>query len=99
MRTVFHDSAWQELVDAHKWHEAEQEELGREFSGEVYAALKKIARYPLRFPLILPRARRLVLQRFRYVIIYEIKSGYVYIIAIMHTSRSPGYWRSRVTKK
>jgi plasmid stabilization system protein ParE len=99
MRTVYHVLARQELVEAYEWYESEQEGLGKEFAREVYAALEELAAYPLRFPTIYQRARRRVIKRFRYVIIYEIKPDHVFIVSIMHTSRSPGYWRGRVTKK
>jgi hypothetical protein len=38
-------------------------------------------------------------KRFPYAIFFEPRSDEIVIVAIMHTSRSPGYWRSRVTKK
>ena len=99
VRTVHHVLAQQELVEAYEWHESEQKGLGKEFSREVYAALEELAEYPLRFPIFYRSARRRVIKRFRYVVIYEIKSDHIFIVSIMHTSRSPGYWRGRVTKK
>jgi len=99
VRTIHHALAHQELVEAYEWYESEQEGLGKEFSREIYVVLEELAEHPLRYPIIYPRARRRVIKRFPYAIIYEIKPDHIFIVAIMHTSRSPGYWRSRVTKK
>jgi plasmid stabilization system protein ParE len=99
VRTVHHAQAQQELADAYNWLESEREGLGKEFARVVHAALEDLAEHPLRHPIIEQRARRCVLKRFPYVIIYEIKPDHVFIVSITHTSRSPGYWQSRVRKK
>jgi plasmid stabilization system protein ParE len=99
VRTVHHVLAQQELADAYQWLESEREGLGKEFARVVHAVLEELAAHPLRHPMIDQRARRCVLKRFSYVIIYEIRPDHIFIVSIMHTSRSPGYWRPRVTKK
>ena len=99
VKTIHHVLAKQELVEAYEWHESEREGLGKEFSREVHDALEELAEHPLRFPVFYRKARRRVIKRFPYVIIYEVKPDHIFIVSIMHTSRSPGYWRGRVTKK
>ncbi|HHC24938.1 MAG TPA: type II toxin-antitoxin system RelE/ParE family toxin, partial [Desulfobacterales bacterium] len=32
-------------------------------------------------------------------IYYTIEDGYILIVAVMHLSRKPGYWRNRIRKK
>ncbi len=39
--------------------------------------------------------RRFLLRRFPYVIIYEIVSDEIHILAVAHTKRRPGYWKNR----
>jgi len=34
-----------------------------------------------------------------FAVIYQVFPDHALIISVMHTSRSPGYWRGRVTKK
>jgi toxin ParE1/3/4 len=87
------------LAEAYAWLEHEQEGLGKEFAREVHDALRNLTAHPRRFPGYLQPVRRCIIERFRYVVIYEIKSDYIFIVSIMHTSRSPGYWRGRVTKR
>jgi len=39
--------------------------------------------------------RRLPAQRFPYSVIYRIDNESIFILAIAHSSRGPGYWRHR----
>jgi toxin ParE1/3/4 len=41
------------------------------------------------------RFRRYLLQRFPYGIIYAVEGKVIYIAAVMHLKRKPGYWVSR----
>jgi toxin ParE1/3/4 len=99
VKTVFHDLAWQELVDAYSWHEELGQACGAEFATAMHRALIDVGEHPLRFPRCGWHIRRCLILRFHYAVIYEVKPDYVYIVAIKHTSRRPGYWKSRVTKK
>ncbi len=36
--------------------------------------------------------------RFPYAAYYVIREGYILIMAFGHTSRKPGYWRSRLKR-
>jgi cell division protein FtsL len=40
--------------------------------------------------------RKLVVNRFRYVLITAIVESALMVIAVAHTSRAPGYWRDRL---
>ncbi len=42
------------------------------------------------------RLRRLMVQRFPYQVIYELRSSEVVVIPIAHSKRRPGYWKTRV---
>jgi len=39
--------------------------------------------------------RRFVLRRFPHSIIYAVVADALFVVAIAHGSREPGYWRSR----
>ncbi|WP_233787150.1 hypothetical protein [Dulcicalothrix desertica] len=39
--------------------------------------------------------RRCMTRRFPYGILYTIEQHYILILAVMHCSREPGYWKSR----
>jgi hypothetical protein len=41
------------------------------------------------------RTRSWLLSRFPYRVIYRVRDEDIYIVAIAHTSRRPGYWKDR----
>jgi toxin ParE1/3/4 len=40
--------------------------------------------------------RRCLAQVFPYGILYTIETDFVLIVAVMHFSREPGYWKQRI---
>jgi len=59
--------------------------------------IKAIQAHPLRFPVWESTpARRYVVPKFPYAIFYMERLDDIRILAIAHTSRRPGYWKSRI---
>ena len=42
------------------------------------------------------RFRRVLVPKFPYGLLYRVEPDRIYIIAVMHLHRRPGYWRSRL---
>ena len=40
--------------------------------------------------------RRCLTRVFPYAVLYTIEADFILIVAVMHCSREPGYWKSRV---
>ncbi len=51
---------------------------------------------PVRFRRFRPPARRHFSRDFPYAVIFLGKPGYIWIVAVMHMRRQPGYWRARL---
>jgi hypothetical protein len=98
MRVKLSKGAKIELADAELKYDESREGLGSEFYGAVVQAITEIAQHPQRWPKEQIDVRRFVVERFPYRIFIKFAKEVV-VIAIMHTSRIPGYWRSRVTKR
>lgn len=71
----------------------------------LVATIENIAREPLSFPLLEMRKnpgniRRARLKKFPLVVLYQLLADevFVFAVAVAHTSRRPGYWRSRLRK-
>lgn len=96
MRTVqFHPEADQELIEAREWYDARSEVAAQAFSLEVDHAIGRILEAPLRYPIGRRGERRFVLDRFPYTILYRVRESHVFITAVAHQSRRPGYWHHR----
>jgi plasmid stabilization system protein ParE len=93
----FDDEAVEEMDAAAQWYEARRENLGLEFIAEVRQALTSIANLPDTWPIVRAesRARRFVLRRFPYAIVYIHLEAEIRVLAVAHTSREPGFWRTR----
>jgi plasmid stabilization system protein ParE len=94
----FHDQASAELNDVADWYERKEPGLGRDFVGEVRAAVKRVADMPYASAVISTPddLRRCLTHRFPCGLLYQIKSTRGLIIAVAHVRRRPGYWRNRL---
>ena len=95
MRVEFHERAWEELRSARRWYIARSVDAYLSFANEFDRAIQDVVAAPLRWPEYLPGIRRYRLHRFPYHIVYQIEPDAVYILAVAHAQRRPGYWRKR----
>jgi plasmid stabilization system protein ParE len=91
----FHPEAEAEFLEAIAFYEESEPALGEEFALEVYAAVRNILSYPKAWPVLEGEVRRCLTNRFPYGILYSVEPGRVYILAVMHLHRRPGYWKQR----
>ena len=97
---IFDSEAEAELREAIRWYEQERAGLGAEFWSEVQDVLQIITEHPAvggRISQVRVRgsARRVLVRRFPYFVIYREWPDRLEIVAVAHQSKRPGYWRSR----
>ncbi len=96
MRSVYVCSAAEsDFTASLTWYANRDTDLARQFDSEFDAAIKRIAESPDTFPAIDERHRYMQMRRFPFVIIFREDLVKVTIIAVAHTSRSPGFWHGR----
>lgn len=101
MRVELHPEARAELRAAAIWYDERREGLGDEMIAEVSSLLDKIAESPLLFQTwpgtsAAPTPiRRAVVDRFPYVIAFELHADHALVLAIAHAKRRPLYWLKR----
>ncbi|TVQ18490.1 MAG: type II toxin-antitoxin system RelE/ParE family toxin [Spirochaetaceae bacterium] len=95
MTVSFHPAAQQEYSESVDYYEEREPGLGLDFSAEVASAIDRILAHPLAWPFIDEGIRRALLRRYPYGVLYAIAGDSVFILAVMHLHRSPGYWQSR----
>ena len=99
MEIVFLPVARVELADAISYYNSQSEGLGYEFAAEVKRTLERIVQYPDAWFKLSKRTHRCRTNRFPYGIIYQIRKEILLIVAVMHRSREPETWKSRLEKK
>lgn len=97
LRRVLLPEAAEELLEAARWYESRRPGLGVEFIGVVEAAMEAVAMAPLAAAVWSgsTRHRRRVMERFPYVLVYEVRPSAIEFVAIAHGRREPGYWLGR----
>jgi hypothetical protein len=71
-------------------------DLGVRFYREMERLIRDVCAHPERFRKFDPPVRRHFSAQFPYAVIYLEKPDHVWIVALMHMKRKPGYWRERL---
>ena len=72
--------------------------LGRRFYRAFEEALDRVENLPQTCSPHIHGTRIAPLRKFPYWIVFAERPGQLYVLALMHTSRRPGYWRKRIRK-
>lgn len=101
MRIELHPDAQAELRDAALWYDERRRGLGNEFVSEVMRILTKTGEAPALFPswpgmsTRVPIIRQAIVQRFPYLVAFEVHEQHIVVLAIAHSKRRPLYWLER----
>ncbi len=97
MKSVrFHPEAEAELIAAIEHYEEQRAGLGVDLRLKVEAAVGLIRQNPPLFPARGVEAyRKCPVRRFPYAVYYLDLDVEIWIAAVAHQSRKPGYWKSR----
>jgi len=88
---VIQSEAILDIQEAFEWYEEQESGLGFEFIEEVESGYLKISRHPFHYPPINSQFRRLRINRFPYLVIYEVEDNSVIINSVRHVKREPKY--------
>lgn len=88
---VIHSEAILDIQEAFEWYEEHEAGLGFEFIDEIESGYLKISKNPLHYTAINQLFRRLRINRFPYLVVYEIEDNKVIINSVRHISRKPKF--------
>ncbi len=91
----FHPEAQAEYEEAIAWYQVRSPRASLRFEAEVERVIRVIEGNPEIFPKYDDLHRYALLRRFPFSIVYQQWVDHVYVIAVAHGSRLPGYWESR----
>ncbi len=78
-----------DLLEAVLWYESQQAGLGEKFAQKVETYFFRIQNNPLHFPLKKGNLREAYIQKFPYVIIYQIIENNIIVFAVFNTHQNP----------
>jgi toxin ParE1/3/4 len=100
MSVRLHQEAEAESQEAARWYDQRKQGMGERFLQALAGALEAIERTPRLFSTVpeMPagrEVRRILVERFPYAVIYEVRGDEIIVLAVSHTSRHPDYWKDR----
>lgn len=96
LRLEYLDEALDEAEEAARWYAERSPSAAAGFTDELDIAATAIERAPSTWPVYDHGARRFLLRRFPYRVVYRIESTRIVIVAVAHAHRRPGYWKQRL---
>lgn len=97
---VVHPEARAEMLVAAEYYDACCPGLGHEFTDALVQALDRIGERPKSFALFENSgARKCVLARFPYLVFFLDRETDVFVLAVAHAARKPGYWKDRLNAR
>lgn len=101
MTLIILDEAKIEINDHVAWYRERDLAVAKRLAALFEATLLEIARKPQKFSLMEMRrnpgnVRRVLLKNFPLYIPYQVLDDEIYILAVAHAARRPGYWRRRL---
>lgn len=97
---VIHSEAIAELEDALAYYERHVDGLGLDLLLEIRKQVSKIQQNPQLYPTYKNTEFRICLvERFPYTIFYLEFEESIWIAAIAHQKRKPGYWKKRTLEE
>ena len=95
LRLDVHEDADLEMNEAAAYYDRESASLGDVFLDAVAVGFKRIREHPESGPELRGGARKLVLPKFPFTIIYLVATDHIRVLAIAHQRKRPFYWQSR----
>ncbi|MBN2338701.1 MAG: type II toxin-antitoxin system RelE/ParE family toxin [Acidobacteria bacterium] len=99
MKVQILSTAENEFRQAVDFYNDQCEGLGYEFASEVKQTIGRIVHFPEAWTPLSTRTRRCRIRRYPYGVVYQIRDGYILVVAIMHLRRHPDAWKPRLAQK
>ena len=96
---IFHPEARAEMRESFEFYEARLGGLGLRFLSAVEQTVERISTHPEAGAPLASEFRKRIVSGFPYNIIYRVWEDCIYLVAVAHHHRRPGYWRDRSTRR
>jgi len=83
------EDAVRDLEVAYRWYDGQKQGLGEEMLEEFDNTCLHLLHHPLAFPQKHDKFRQCPLNRFPYVIHYEVTGDRIVVFSVFHTSKKP----------
>ncbi len=96
LKVIFHPDIALEVKSSYDWYQRQAEGLGEDYLSELESSYQAIRELPDTWPNFENGFKRFLLSKFPFSVIYRANEKTVFVVAVMHNSRKPGYWKERL---
>lgn len=94
---VYHPNALRELEDAASYYETQQPGVGERFLAKIIELEGRLRNSQQQLGMRFEFGTRLLkLDHFPYGLVFHVNSLEIFVLAVIHLRRRPGYWHSRL---
>ena len=90
------ENAEAEFVEAAVYYERKVDGLGERFIVRIEATVARVLSNPFLHRCFDGECRRVKTETFPFFLIYRVSADHLHILAVLHSSRQPGYWKDRI---
>ena len=94
---IIRPEAESDLREACAWYEGQASGLSGKFLQEIDRTLTRLHESPRVYAKVEKEARRALIRRFPYGIIFIEEPDKVVVLAVMNQARDPGRWQERIS--
>lgn len=87
--------AEEDYEEGYEWYFEQSERAAVGLERAVDSAIKKITEKPATYPRCGSRYQFVTMKPYPYRLVYRVDGERVIVVAMVHGSRRPGFWRSR----
>lgn len=92
---TFHRAASAEFIEASIWYDTKRVGLALEFMAEIDRCVSLASKRHLQFAIVREDIRRVVANRFPYIVYFRAEKHRIVVLAVFHGSRDPTIWQAR----
>ncbi len=92
----YHPEARLEVIEADQWYSEIDEQVGEQFKIELARSEGQVKRNPETWGRYLHGTQAFRFRRFPFVLAYIQRGDQLFVVALAHTRRKPGYWKNRI---
>ena len=98
MTVEFHPEAYEEMFESARYYEERSAGLGGDFLTAVEEAKDRIQQFPEAAPVEKASIRKRFVTGFPFTVLYETDENRIFVVAVMHQHRRPGFWKHRLRR-
>jgi plasmid stabilization system protein ParE len=93
---VIYEDARRDIIEIAKWYDLQAVGLGGKFENYLGKTIERLTTHPKAFGFLYKDVRKILVDKFPYLIFYRIKEHVVHIYGVMHTKRKPATYKKRL---